>query len=212
MHTDDLIAALVADSGTPPPSARRRLRLALPLGLLAAALYFLLVLGFRPGLPAAFGDLRVAFKVLVPLTLAGAALGWLVRLGRPGVPPGASVLVLLLPPVLLVSGVLLELAFVPEDQWLKRLVGQNWALCLVNQPLLAIGPLVALLYAVRAMAPADPLMAGLAAGLSAAGIGAALYALHCPDDSPLFVAVWYVLATGLTAGLGALAGRRLLVW
>lgn len=212
MHTDDLIAALVADAGTPPPSARRRLRLALPVGLLAAALYFLAVLGFRPGLLVALGDARVAFKVLVPLLLAGAAFGWLVRLGRPGQAPGAGRLLLLLPPVLLACGVLVELAVVPEDQWLKRLVGQNWAVCLMNLPLLALGPLVALLFAVRAMAPADPLVAGLAAGLAAAGIGAALYALHCPDDSPLFVAVWYVLATGLTAGVGALLGRRLLAW
>jgi hypothetical protein len=43
-------------------------------------------------------------------------------------------------------------------------------------------------------------------------IGAALYATHCPDDSPLFVAAWYSLAIGFTAAIGALAGSRLLRW
>ncbi len=48
--------------------------------------------------------------------------------------------------------------------------------------------------------------------LMAGGLGAAFYAAHCPDDSPLFVAVWYTLAIALVTGLGALAGRRLLRW
>ncbi len=212
MQTDDLIAALVADAATPPASPRRRAGFALPLGLLAAGLYFLAVLGLRPEFWSALADPRVAFKIFVPLTLAATAALWLRRLARPEQPPGGSVLFLLLPTVLVISGVLLELALVPEEEWLKRLVGQNWAVCLLNLPLLALGPLVALLFMVRAMAPADPAIAGLAAGLVAAGIGAALYALHCPDDSPLFVAVWYVLATGITAGLGWRVGRGWLAW
>ncbi len=53
---------------------------------------------------------------------------------------------------------------------------------------------------------------GAAAGLLAGAIGAALYATHCPDDSPLFVATWYTLAIGFVVGLGALAGSRLLRW
>jgi hypothetical protein len=37
-----------------------------------------------------------------------------------------------------------------------------------------------------------------------------LYAAHCSDDSPLFVATWYTLATALVAAIGALAGARFL--
>ena len=54
--------------------------------------------------------------------------------------------------------------------------------------------------------------AGAAAGFLAGAIGAALYATHCPDDSPLFVAAWYSLAIGFVAALGAVAGSRLLRW
>ena len=57
-----------------------------------------------------------------------------------------------------------------------------------------------------------PFQAGAAAGFLAGAIGAALYATHCPDDSPLFVAAWYSLAIGFVAALGAVAGSRLLRW
>ena len=45
-----------------------------------------------------------------------------------------------------------------------------------------------------------------------AGVGALLYATHCPDDSPLFVAIWYGSATAIVVAIGALAGARLLRW
>jgi hypothetical protein len=54
------------------------------------------------------------------------------------------------------------------------------------------------------------LLAGAAAGLLAAACGATLYAFHCFDDSPLFVATWYTLATALVTAIGALAGSKLL--
>jgi hypothetical protein len=51
-----------------------------------------------------------------------------------------------------------------------------------------------------------------AAGLAAGAIAAAIYAWHCPDDSPLFLATWYTITiAGVTVG-GALLGRRLLRW
>jgi hypothetical protein len=43
-----------------------------------------------------------------------------------------------------------------------------------------------------------------------AGLAATLYASHCTDDSPLFVATWYTVATALVRGIGALAGAKLL--
>jgi hypothetical protein len=55
-------------------------------------------------------------------------------------------------------------------------------------------------------------MAGAAAGLLAGGLGAVLYAIHCPDDSPLFVALWYVPAVALVVLAGAAAGSRVLRW
>jgi hypothetical protein len=50
------------------------------------------------------------------------------------------------------------------------------------------------------------------AGLAAGGIAATFYATNCADDSPLFVATWFSLATLIVAASGYLMGRRLLAW
>jgi hypothetical protein len=48
--------------------------------------------------------------------------------------------------------------------------------------------------------------------LLAGGLAAALYALQCTDDSPLFIVTWYSLAIAAVTLIGTLAGRRLLRW
>jgi hypothetical protein len=57
-----------------------------------------------------------------------------------------------------------------------------------------------------------PALSGALAGAAAAGVAATIYATNCTDDSPLFVASWYPLATLIVAAVGALAGRRFLQW
>jgi len=66
------------------------------------------------------------------------------------------------------------------------------------------------LFGLRQGAPARPAVAGAIAGLASAGLAATLYASHCTDDSPLFVATWYTIATALVTAIGALAGSKLL--
>ena len=91
-------------------------------------------------------------------------------------------------------------------------LGSNSLICLSVIPLLSLAPLVAVLTILRSGAPASPMLAGAGAGLLAATCGATLYAFHCFDDSPLFVATWYSLAALPVIAVGALAGRRLLRW
>ena len=57
-----------------------------------------------------------------------------------------------------------------------------------------------------------PGLSGALAGLLAGGVGAARYAIHCTEDSPLFYATWYGIAILLATGIGAVAGRRVLRW
>ncbi|NJL07877.1 MAG: DUF1109 domain-containing protein, partial [Methylacidiphilales bacterium] len=54
--------------------------------------------------------------------------------------------------------------------------------------------------------------AGAVAGLAAGALAATLYAAHCPDDSPLFVASWYGLSIAFVTVAGAALGVRLLRW
>jgi hypothetical protein len=49
-------------------------------------------------------------------------------------------------------------------------------------------------------------------GLLAGGLGATVFAMHCTNDSPLFVAIWYALAIGLMSIFGAVVGRHALRW
>jgi hypothetical protein len=38
------------------------------------------------------------------------------------------------------------------------------------------------------------------------------HALHCDEDAPMFLAVWYGLAILALGGIGAVAGTRALRW
>jgi hypothetical protein len=72
--------------------------------------------------------------------------------------------------------------------------------------------LAALILVLREGAPRRPALTGALAGAAAAGVAATIYATNCTDDSPLFVASWYPLATLIVVAAGALAGRRFLAW
>ena len=67
--------------------------------------------------------------------------------------------------------------------------------CTTMIPMMAAPILAALIIAMREGAPLHPALTGALAGAASAGAAALLYASHCPDDSPLFVATWYPLAT-----------------
>jgi hypothetical protein len=93
---------------------------------------------------------------------------------------------------------------------MPRLVGSNWRTCLTAIPLMSLPLLAAALFGLRQGAPTRPAIAGAIAGLASAGLAATLYASHCTDDSPLFVATWYSIATVLVTAIGALLGSRVL--
>jgi hypothetical protein len=212
MKTDDLIRALAADHAAPGASLERALAWAGTLGFAIAAAVFVLILGPRPDIATALGEPRFAFKFAITLLLAAAAVMVGLRLARPTDETRAWSLALAAVPVILLAAVVIELAVMPRAAWAARLVGSNSMLCLKSIPLLAAPILVATLLILRRGASLRPGLTGAAAGLFAGALGAALYATHCPDDSPLFVAVWYSLAIAAVAIVGALAGKNLLRW
>ncbi len=212
MKTSELINAISAD-GVKTPAPGRALMIALVPGVAVAICLFLAALGLRPHLLALLGDWRLPFKVLVAAFSATLSGVLVLRLFRPG--DGAirrAAALLALAPAALAIGVGVELITVPSSQWLHRLVGTNSMFCLKTIPFLALAPLIATLVALRNGAPENPALAGAAAGLFSGAIGAALYAMHCPDDSPLFVMVWYSLGVAIVTAIGAILGARLLRW
>jgi len=212
VKTGDLIRALAADSEVHPMPLGRALALALIPGVAIALGLHFAVLGLRPHLLTLLGEPRLLFKLCLTFSLVALSGPLVLRLVRPGAGVRRAALMLAIVPASLAAANLAELLAVPAAEWGQRLVGTNAIFCLKSIPFLAAAPLVAALLALRQGAPEHPALAGAAAGLFAGAIGAACYATHCPDDSPLFVAAWYSLAIGFVAAIGAAAGRRLLRW
>jgi hypothetical protein len=211
MKTGQLVELLASDDMRTAPPGRTLLRALMPAGILSA-LALLLVIGIRPDVGDALHTPRFDLKLLLNAALWFTATGLLLRLARPVDGAGFWSGVLWLVPAVLLLAVLAELFMVPREQWWPVALGTNSTWCLRIIPALAAVPLAASLWALRRAAPGRPMLAGAAAGLMCAGMAGTLYALHCPDDSPLFVAIWYVLAAALVTLAGALLGARLLRW
>src|SRR5690606_9877590 len=146
------------------------------------------------------------------VVLAISAFSALSALSRPSADGGPALSRLAAAPLLLMVAVALELFIVPADEWSARLIGTNAVACLACIPLIGIGPLAVFLLALRHGAPTRPALAGAVAGLLAGGIASTFYAMHCTDDSPLFVATWYTISIAGLSALGALGARRLVRW
>src|SRR5262249_45692685 len=143
------------------------------------------------------GEPRFIFKFVITLLLAlcSAMLVW--RLVRPGASTRLQTMAFVVVPVVLAAAVLAELVVLPRPLWGARLVGVNGLVCLISIPLFALPMLIAVILALRHGAPTRPGLTGVVAGLFAGAVAAAIYAAHCPDDSPLFVALWYSLAIAI---------------
>jgi hypothetical protein len=212
VKTSQFIAVLAADPVPEPIDLGRRFAAALTLGLVGALALYALFVGPRPDFAEAVGTVRFDLKFLDALSLALPSLLLLMRLVRPDAKVGALGLWLIAPLVLLAVAVSVELAVTPSGERMTRLIGENWMYCTTMIPMMAAPILAALIVGMRAGAPQHPAWSGALAGAASAGIAAFLYASHCPDDSPLFVATWYPLATLICSAVGALAGPLFLAW
>lgn len=211
MKTDQFVEALIADRAGRYRPIVRSLVYALAAGIVISLAYFFVEMGVREDIGRALATWR--FDLKIGLVLLALALGY--ALCRDCLRPDMSPHPLRrLAPLLavLLTAVAVELAATPLSSWRSRLVGTNAMVCLTMVPLLSLAPLVAVLLMLRRSAPASPALAGAAAGVLAAACGTTLYAFHCFDDSPLFVAVWYSLGALPVVALGAFAGHRLLRW
>ncbi|MBL8908201.1 MAG: DUF1109 family protein [Rhizobiales bacterium] len=212
MKTRELINVLAADRAPAAARPARAVAIAVALGAVISASLLLAILGLRHDMAGAAHSLRFLVKGATVLILAACAIGLVVRLAHPDAKAGRLPWALAMVPLILALAVLVELLVTPASRWGANLFGVHWSACLVLIPLFAIPPLAGLLYALKQAAPRDAGLAGAVAGLAAGGIAASVYVLHCPDDSPLFLAAWYTLAVGFVALAGYVLGRRWLRW
>lgn len=213
MNTDQLIALLAA--GNAPVSSRAWIRLpamATVLGTGFALLLMGALMGLRPDLAQAVYLPMFWVKLLFPLTLAVAAFVATSRLSRPGMPLGQVGWALAMPVALIWAlGIAAWAGATPAERPVL-LFGETWLECMIFVSALAIPAFVALITALRRLAPTRPALAGAMAGLLSGAVAASAYALHCPELHAPFIGIWYLIGMAIPAVAGALAGPRLLRW
>jgi len=214
MNTQQFIEELAADFGTgnrAPRAGMGGARLAGRAGLASLLSLAVLVLFFSRSPNIADGPTAtVIFTILSGAALAAGAFWATLKASYPESRPGLWWIAV--PLAILAMGLGLELSRTPSALWGERLLGQTAFGCFLCVTLLSLPILAAVLAVLRHGATTHPRRSGAVAGLLAGGITAALYTLHCPEDSLLFVAAWHVLAIATVSVCGALVGSRYLRW
>ncbi len=213
MKTDKLVELLATGANAVEPDATaRRYALALGWGAFGAVLLMAILLGVRPDIHEAAWLPMFWIKLAFPASVVVGGLFAATRLSRPGVRlgrvPGALVAPVLA--IWLLSAFALVRAAQPERE--ELIFGGTWQSCPFSIAMLSVPVLVAVLWAMKGLAPTRLALAGAAAGLLAGAIGALVYALHCPEMAAPFLGIWYVAGMLIPAAAGALLGPRLLRW
>ena len=210
MDTDQLIRTLAADNAY----RARPVGFVLALLLLAAApvslLMFFAELGVRADVMTAVHNPFFDLKFAVTLALAAAAITVALHLSRPEASPRGFVWLFMVPAGLLIAGISGEMMMPQRLPMMTRMVGSNSKVCMTAVPMMSLPLLAASLIGLRHGATTRPALEGAMAGLLSAGMAATIYASHCTDDSPLFVAAWYTLSAALVTVIGALVGSKVL--
>ncbi|MCP3458807.1 MULTISPECIES: NrsF family protein [unclassified Bradyrhizobium] len=210
MDTDQLIRTLAADNAHRAPKVGAVLALSLLVAAPLSILIFATFLGVRPDVMSAMHNPFFDMKFAVTLSLAIPAIAISLHLSRPEALMRGWGWLLLLPVALLAVAIGGEMMMAPAMPMTMRLVGKNSRVCLSAIPAMSLPLLAGALFGLRHGAPSRPALAGALAGLLSAGLAATLYASHCTDDSPLFVATWYTLAAAFVTAIGAFIGSKVL--
>ena len=211
--TDNLIQRLTADL-KPAPSGYvvRRLMLAITLGGLVALIGMLAMIGPRPDMLSALGSWMFWIKLAYTGAIGLVAMWAVERLSRPAVSARRRLIWIALPVAAMSLMALVRLATTAPQLRHELMMGASadtcpWRILATSAPIF-----LGLIWAMRGLAPTRPGAAGAVAGLAAGGIGAAIYALHCPETAAPFVAIWYSLGIVGAGLIGWLVGPRLLRW
>jgi hypothetical protein len=213
VKTDQLIAFLSSNAGAVEGRVVPRLMgSAVALGALGALALMFSVFGANPALSSY--ALLPAFwvKIVFAGCLFAGGLVLLARLARPGAAVGAGRWLVAAPIILLWAlGVATLVEAAPADR-AQLMLGNTWHSCPFNIALLSLPTIVASLWALKQLAPTRLRLAGGVSGLTAGGLGALVYGLHCPELGIPFLSVWYVLGILIPTLVGAAIGPRVLRW
>ncbi len=213
MRTDDLVAMLATGAGTVQPNqAARRYATAVGWGSAGAVLLMTILLGPRHDLAAAIMLPMFWTKVAFVTSLAVASLLAAWRLSRPGVSLawvpgvlGAPVLA-----IWLLAAIVLMRADAAQRKAL--FFGDTWNSCPFLIAMLSAPVFVAVVWAMKGLAPTRLRLAGAAAGLLSGAVATMVYSVHCPELAAPFIGFWYLLGVLIPTAVGTLLGPRVLRW
>jgi len=203
--TSDLIDLLVQDDLADRPQ-HWALFGAMLTGLVAALILTGTLLGFRP--TPALASIDVMAKLTFTVSILMLVIPALLRNLRPGSAAGWR---WLLPLIVVVAGALasaVEVRLAPQVAVWRPDV----PFCLAVIPLFSVPALCVIARAARLQAPTHLPNAGLSVGLASGALSASAYALHCPNDDPLYLVTWYLPAVLISGLIGRTLGPRLLAW
>jgi hypothetical protein len=213
MKTDELISMLVTGADAIAPGApQRRYATALGWGAFGALVLMAVMLGVRPDLAEAARLPMFWVKLAFPATLLAGALLAALRLSRPGAKPGFAPAAIAAPVVAIWLLAAVALLGAAPGERERLLFGATWAECSFSIAILSAPVFIALLWAMKGLAPTRLALAGAAAGLLSGATGALVYTLHCPEMAAPFLGVWYLLGMLIPTALGAMLGPRVLRW
>lgn len=216
MKTDDLISLLATGSDrvepVEPNVAGRRFAIALALGVLGATLLMVPTLGVRKTL---INDVQLPMfwlKFIYVACLAAASLVATSRLSRPGASLGKVPGVLALPLLVMWAIAALVLFNAEPSARVAYVYGRTWLVCPFLIAMLSVPVFVAVVWAMKGLAPTRLRLAGAAAGFLSGATAAFVYCFHCPELDAPFLGLWYLLGMLIPTVVGALLGKRLLRW
>jgi hypothetical protein len=213
VNTDDLVTMLAtgvapADTGV----SARRYAVALTGGVLAGFALMIALLGLNPELSRYTSLPMFWVKVAFPALVAAGGLVAATRLSRPGAPLSGAPAALVAPVIALWVLAAVALVSAAPGERAALIFGSTWTVCPFNIVMLSAPAFLAILWAMKGLAPTRLRLAGAGAGLLAGALGALVYTLHCPELAAPFLGVWYVLGMSIPAALGALVGPSVLRW
>jgi hypothetical protein len=213
MRTDELITMLATGAGPVQANvASGRYTTALVFGASGAIVLMVVLLGLRADLEQAIYLPKFWIKFGFVASVAAASLLLALRLSRPGIRLGMGPAGLGAP--VLAMWILGAFTLLNADatQRSALFLGDTWAVCPSLIALLSAPVFVAVIWAIKGLAPTRLRLAGGVAGLLSGAIGALVYCLHCPEMEAPFLGFWYLLGMLIPATVGAMSGRLLLRW
>jgi hypothetical protein len=209
MDTNDLISIL---SQSPQPKKPVSFGLVTTLLLTAILAFTIFVLGVRPDLNLSSVHTTAIHKTLLLGIVAVSIALFLSEVSKPIPRTDRVKPYIWFSIIMFVGSIGYEVVTTPLSQIAEYFTIINFPECLFFVTLYGVLGSLVFFWLMKFYAPKDAKLAGIGIGMAASAVGALGYSLHCPLDSPVFIAVAYGLPTIAMGFVGKFIISRYIEW